>query len=135
METATQPTQDRCDGFHFTASQRVYSRRMQGPEPPLPVSTVASYETWTLLIKAVRAEIAEVVETTLERTHTMHSYAAVTMAARRELVTSSYQAVLDGMEERRRPDGRTDGTIFELAGEARGREGVAIREMLALWRI
>jgi hypothetical protein len=108
---------------------------MQGPEQPLPVSTVASYETWTLLIKAVRADIAEAVETTLERTHTMHSYDAVTMDVRRELVIRSYQAVLDGMEERRRPDARTDGTIFELAGEARGREGVAIREMLALWRI
>jgi hypothetical protein len=88
-----------------------------------------------LLIKAVRAEIAEAIETTLERTHTMHSYDGVPMEARRELVARSYQAVLDGMEERRRPDASTDGTVFELAGEARAREGVAIREMLALWRI
>src|SRR3954451_11452926 len=105
---------------------------MQGPEQPLPVSSPASYETWTLLIKAVRAEIAEAVETTLERTHTMHSYDAVTMDARRELVTRIYQAVLDGMEERWRPDVTTDGTIFELAGEARGRGGVAIRELIGL---
>jgi hypothetical protein len=101
----------------------------------MPGSAVASYETWTLLIKTVRAEIAEAIEMTLERTHTKHSYDAVTMDARRELVTRSFQAVLDGMEERRRPDASTDGTIFELAGDARAREGVAIREMLSLWRI
>ena len=89
METATQTAPDRCHRLHFPVQQRVYSPCMQGPEQPLPVSTVVSYETWTLLIKALRADIAEAVETTLERTHTMHSYDAVTMDARRELVSRS----------------------------------------------
>jgi hypothetical protein len=135
MEAATQGAQDRCDGFHSATQQRGYSRRMQGTGEPIPISAASSEETWTLLIKAVRAEIAEAIETTLQRTHTMHSYDAVTIDVRRELVTRSYQAVLHGMEGRRRPDASTDGTVFELAGEARGRQGVAIREMLALWRI
>jgi hypothetical protein len=52
-----------------------------------------------------------------------------------ELVTRQYETVLDRLDERRRPDARTDGSFFDAAGETRGRQGVAIREMLALWRI
>ena len=53
----------------------------------------------------------------------------------RALVSYQYETVLDGLDERRRPDARADGSFFDNAGETRGRQGVAIRDMLALWRI
>jgi hypothetical protein len=59
----------------------------------------------------------------------------VATEAIQELVTRQYETVLDRLDERRRPDARTDGSFFDTAGETRGRQGVAIREMLALWRI
>jgi hypothetical protein len=92
-------------------------------------------ETWNELLKAVRAEIAEAIENTTEHTRTLHSYDAVAADAIQELVTRQYETVLDRLDERRRPDARTDGSFFDTAGETRGRQGVAIREMLALWRI
>jgi hypothetical protein len=92
-------------------------------------------ETWNELLTAVRAEIAEAIENTTEHTRTLHSYDAVATEAIQELVTRQYETVLDRLDERRRPDARTDGSFFDAAGETRGRQGVAIREMLALWRI
>jgi hypothetical protein len=92
-------------------------------------------ETWNELLRAVRAEIAEAIENTTEHTRTLHSYDAVTTEAIQALVTRQYETVLDRLDERRRPDARTDGSFFDTAGETRGRQGVAIREMLALWRI
>jgi hypothetical protein len=92
-------------------------------------------ETWNELLRAVRAEIAEAIENTTEHTRTLHSYDAVATEAIQELVTRQYETVLDRLDERRRPDARTDGSFFDTAGETRGRQGVAIREMLALWRI
>lgn len=98
-------------------------------------SGTTSADTWAALISLVRANIAEAIEKTLERTHTMHSYDSVEMNTRRELVTRSYQAVLDGMSERRRPDADEDGAFFDRAGETRAQQGIVIREMHALWRI
>jgi hypothetical protein len=92
-------------------------------------------ETWNELLRTVRAEIAEAIQNTTEHTRTLHSYDAVATDAIRELVTRQYETVLDRLDERRRPDARTDGSFFDTAGETRGRQGVAIREMLALWRI
>jgi hypothetical protein len=92
-------------------------------------------ETWNELMRAVRAEIAEAIENTTEHTRTLHSYDAVATEAIQELVTRQYETVLARLDERRRPDARTDGSFFDSAGETRGRQGVAIREMLALWRI
>jgi hypothetical protein len=92
-------------------------------------------ETWNELLRAVRAEIAEAIENTIEHTRMLHSYDAVATEAIQELVTRQYDTVLDRLDERRRPDARTDGSFFDTAGETRGRQGVAIREMLALWRI
>jgi hypothetical protein len=57
------------------------------------------------------------------------------MDVRRTLVIRSYQAILVGLKTRQRPGASADGTVFELGGEARGRDGVAIREMLGLWRV
>jgi hypothetical protein len=92
-------------------------------------------EIWNELLRAVRAEIAEAIENTTEHTRTLRSYDAVAMDAIRELVTRQYETVLDSLDERRRPDARTDGSFFDTAGETRGRQGVAIRDLLALWRI
>jgi hypothetical protein len=86
-------------------------------------------------VLAVRDEIAVAVEETLEQTRTMPSYDAVSVDARRRLIAGSYAAVLDGMVDRRRPDASDDGGVFAAAGETRAREGVAVRDMLALWRI
>jgi hypothetical protein len=65
----------------------------------------------------------------------MRSYDDVGIPAIRELVRHSYEAVLDGLQERRGPGAQDDGAVFESAGETRARQGVAIREMLTLWRI
>jgi hypothetical protein len=108
---------------------------MQATEQPAPAPTLVSAESWTTLIAAVRADIAEAIEMTLERTHTMHSYDGVPMDVRRALVTRSYQAILVGLETRQRPGATAHGTVFDRGGQARGRDGVAIREMLGLWRV
>src|SRR5947209_10812835 len=102
---------------------------------PRVASRGVELETWNELLRAVRAEIAEAIENTTEHTRTLHSYDAVATDAIQELVTRQYETVLDRLDERRRPDARTDGSFFDIAGETRGRQGVAIREMLALWRI
>jgi hypothetical protein len=90
---------------------------------------------WSELLALVRGDITAAVEKTIEKTRTMGSYDDVPVELRRELVRHSYAAVLDGLEQRRSPDMRDDGEVFEAAGETRARQGVAIREMLALWRI
>src|ERR1700688_472717 len=106
-------------------------------------------ETWNELLRAGRAEIAEAIENTTEHTRTLHSYDAVATEAIQELVTRQYETVLDTLDERRRPDARTARSFFErrgpdapadasfsdAAGETRAGKGVAIREMLALWRV
>jgi hypothetical protein len=91
-------------------------------------------ETWNELLRAVRAEIAEAIQNTTEHTRTLHSYDAVATEAIQELVTRQYETILDRLDERRRPDARTESSFFDTAGETRGRQGVAIRELLALWR-
>jgi hypothetical protein len=102
---------------------------------PGVASRGVALETWNELLRAVRAEIAEAIENTTEHTRRLHSYDGVTTEAIQELVTRQYETVLDRLDDRRRPDARTDGSFFNTAGETRGRQGVSIREMLALWRI
>lgn len=96
---------------------------------------VAASDTWSELLDLIGDELVQAIERTVERTRTMPSYDHVDMDARRELVRRSYDAVLDGMRQHRRPQDNDDGTFYEHAGERRARQGVAIREMLALWRI
>ena len=108
--------------------------RHYSPEMTSTKSEASATTPWAQLLDSVHAELAEAVEQTLERTHTMHSYDDVDMAARRALVTRSFEVILEGMAGRRRPENE-DGEMFDLAGETRGRQGVAIREMLTLWRI
>jgi hypothetical protein len=101
----------------------------------MTVEPTSRSEEWTELLEVVRGEVAESVEKTVEHTRTMASYDAVDASARRALVVHSYQAALDGIQQRRRPDASDDGTVFYAAGETRGRQRVALAEMLALWRI
>jgi hypothetical protein len=92
-------------------------------------------DEWSRLVEAVRADLPECVEKTVEATRPMHSYDEVGVAVIRRLVRHSFDAVLDGLEERRAPGPQDDGVAFEAAGEQRARQGVVIREMLTLWRI
>src|SRR3954449_11936784 len=91
--------------------------------------------SWAGLLGCVRDEIAAAVEKTIAHTRTMRSYDGLAPEAIHELVSRSYDVVLDGLDQRRRPDERADGRPFDENGESRGRHGVAIREMLAVWRI
>lgn len=98
-------------------------------------SATPTETAWASLLKLVRDESAEMVEKTVEGARTMPSYDGVDRDAVREIVRRSYEAVLDGMSQRRRPDERDDSTVFAEAGEARARQGVAVIEMLTLWRV
>jgi PucR C-terminal helix-turn-helix domain len=95
----------------------------------------SSDAAWGTLLGVVRTEYADAVEKTVERTQTMRSYHDVEPDAIREAVRSNYEAVLDGLDERRLPDARDDGSVFDAAGETRARQGVDLAEMLALWRL
>jgi hypothetical protein len=90
---------------------------------------------WGTLLGVVRAEYADAVEKTVERSQTMRSYRDVERDAIREAVRGNYEAVLDGLDERRLPDARDDASVFDAAGETRARQGVDLAEMLALWRL
>src|SRR4051794_19414055 len=94
-----------------------------------------SDEEWTQLVQAVRDDLAECVEKTIEDTRAMHSYDDVGVPVIRELVRRSYEAALDGLQQRRGPGAQDDGMIFETAGERRARQGGVLREMLVLWRV
>jgi hypothetical protein len=102
-------------------------------EPVVAANGVA-LDLWGELLQNVRAEIAEAIEKTVVHTRLMRSYDDVPAEAIRALVRSQYETVLDGLDERRRPDERTEKDFFDAGGETRGRQGVAIREMLAVWR-
>src|SRR6266576_6876067 len=92
-----------------------YSRLMDASE----ASAASSADTaWDALLGVVRAEYADAVEKTVERTRTMRSYHDVDEDAIRDAVRSNYEAVLNGMEQRRPHDARDDGSVFDAAGEA-----------------
>jgi len=95
----------------------------------------SSDAAWATLLGVVRAEYADAVEKTVERSQTMRSYRDVERDAIREAVRSNYEAVLNGLDERRLPDARDDVSVFDAAGETRARQGVDLAEMLALWRL
>src|SRR3954471_13046022 len=111
--------------------------RYSGPRmPTVRASRASSTNTaWDALLSVVRDEYAECVEKTTEGARTVRSYDEVDRDAIRDLVRRSYDAVLDGMAERRRPDEREDGSAFVAAGEARARQGVLVTDMLLLWRL
>src|SRR3954453_13159440 len=90
-------------------------------------------DSWAELLLCVRDEIAEAVEKTIAQTPTMRSYDGLAPEAIHELVSGSYDVVLDGLDQRRRPDERADGRPFGEHRESRGRPGVGIREMFAVW--
>jgi hypothetical protein len=92
-------------------------------------------EEWAQLVRAVRADLPACVEKTVESARSLRSYDDVGIPVIREIMRHSYEAVLDGLEERRGPGSQDDGVIFETGGERRARQGVVIREMLTLWRI
>ena len=102
-------------------------------EPGLASSDV-SLDTWSALLHAVRDEIAEATENTVAFTRLMRSYDDVPTDAIETLVSRQYEIVLDGLDQRRRPDAHTDSGFFDASGETRGRQGVQIRDMLAVWR-
>src|SRR4051794_31382602 len=130
MDRTTLQRVNGCVEVHFQQEPQGYSRRVQGTDQPAAAPVRVSAASWTVLLALVQTEIAEAIELTLERTHMMHSYDGVPIDVRRELATRSYQAILIDLQTRQRPEANADGTVFDLAGEACGRDGVAIREML-----
>jgi hypothetical protein len=90
---------------------------------------------WAQLVGAVRADLPECIEKTVESSRSLRSYDDVGIPVIREVMRHSYEAVLDGLDERRAPGPQDDGMVFETGGEKRARQGVVIREMLTLWRI
>jgi len=101
---------------------------------PAVASSGVSLDTWAELLRAIRDEIAEAIENTVAFTRLMRSYDDVPTDAIQALVSRDYTIVLDGLDQRRRPDAHADGSSFDASGETRGRQGVAIRDMLAVWR-
>jgi hypothetical protein len=102
----------------------------------LEASAQSSSEgAWDTLVGVVRSEYAEAVENTVECTRALISYRDVDDDAIRAAIRSNFDAVLDGLEQRRHPDARDDGAVFEASGETRARQGVELAEMLSLWRL
>ena len=97
-------------------------------------SNAVSLDTWAELLHRVHDELAQAIEKTVQYTRLMRSYDTVATDAIEELVTREYDTVLTGLDQRRGPDARADGRYFDAAGETRGRQGAAIRDMLAVWR-
>src|SRR4051794_15374754 len=95
----------------------------------VPASRASSTTAaWDALLSGVRDEYAECVEKTTEDARRMRSYDEVDRDVIRDLVRRSYDAVLTGMAERRRPDQREDVSAFVAAGEARARQGVVVTD-------
>src|SRR5258708_661969 len=98
----------------------------------LEASAQSSSEgAWDTLVGVVRAEYAEAVENTVDCTRALISYRDVDDDAIREAIRSNFDAVLNGLEQRRHPDARDDGAIFEAARETRARPGLDLAEMLS----
>jgi hypothetical protein len=86
-------------------------------------------------LEAVRGENKVSVEKTLDSLRTMPSYEGLARGALEQAVRANFEAILDGVSLRRRPNASDDTGVFKGAGETRGRQGVAVTEMLMAWRI
>src|SRR2546423_5905092 len=90
---------------------------------------------WGSFLEGVRSEINVSVERTIESLQTMPSYQGLDRRELGRTVRGNFEAILDGIAMRRRPDRSDDSGVFEGAGRIRGRQGVAVTEMLTAWRV
>jgi putative transposase len=88
---------------------------------------------WNALVAGVRANLGAAAAETLAFIDGLPSYADVDPETRAALLMAGYDAVLSGIAARR-PPGPGDEPPFEQHGEARGRRGVAISDMLSAFR-
>src|SRR5437868_14443984 len=95
----------------------------------------AATTAWDVFLGSVRAEYVESVEKTVDSMRTMPSYEGIDRSALEQVVRGNYDAILDGIAQRRRPDARDDGGVFGGAGATRARQGVSVTEMLTAWRL
>ena len=90
---------------------------------------------WDELLEGVRRNAHWVVERILERLHSVPSYARLDDATLRPRVSRSVDAVLAGLEVRRRPLPSDPTDRFIESGSERARLGVAASDMAAGWRV
>ena len=90
---------------------------------------------WDSFLETVRSEYIEGVEKTVDSMRTMPSYEGLDRRAMEQVVRGNFEAILDGIAQRRRPDARDDRGTFGGGGETRGRQGVSVTEMLTAWRL
>jgi hypothetical protein len=94
-----------------------------------------SADVWDSFLKTVRAENNVSVESTVESLQTMPSYSGLGREALELGVRANFDVVLAGIGKRRRPDRSDDPEVFLDRGRTRGRQGVAVTEMLTAWRV
>ncbi|MCW2978861.1 MAG: PucR-like helix-turn-helix protein [Solirubrobacterales bacterium] len=94
-----------------------------------------SANVWQSFLEAVRAENNVSVERTVESLQTMPSYSGLGREALELGVRANFDVVLAGIGKRRRPDRSDDPEVFLDRGRTRGRQGVAVTEMLTAWRV
>jgi hypothetical protein len=95
-----------------------------------------SYEVaWAGLLTAVRRDYAAGVERTVDHMRVMPSYAHLDGETLATVVRGNFEAVLAGLESRQRPVAAQDAEVFDEPGAVRARQGVALGDMLAAWRV
>ena len=90
---------------------------------------------WDALLEGVRREGEWVVERILERLHSVASYAELDDTIMRPRVRLNFEAVVGGIERRRRPLPSDPTDRFIESGSERARQGVPASDMAAGWRI
>ena len=89
---------------------------------------------WDELLELVRREIPWCTDRTVEWTLSLPSYADFDEATLRPRIAHSYEAVLAGVQLRRRPLPSDPNDSFVAAGADRSQRGVEPAEMAAAWR-
>jgi hypothetical protein len=90
---------------------------------------------WVGLLEALEREQAASVERTVEYMRRLRSYAEVPVGSMRAAVRRNHEAILAGLRLRRPPAAGDETGIYSGAGGDRARQGVAVSDMLAAWRI
>jgi hypothetical protein len=95
-----------------------------------------SYElAWAGLLAAVRRDYLAGVERTVDHMRSMPSYANLDGETLGVVVRGNFESVLAGLESRQPPRAPADVRAFDEPGAVRARQGVALSDMLAAWRV
>jgi DNA-binding PucR family transcriptional regulator len=98
-------------------------------------SVTVEATTWDAFVDALQRECATSVEQTVAGMRALASYADIPRDALRAVVRRNHHEILAGMRLRRPPEPLDATTIFSGLGEVRARQGVAVSDMLAAWRM